>query len=302
LSVRVEGLTRIYGVQRAVDNISFEVHGGQITGFLGPNGAGKSTTMKMLTCYLAPTSGKANVAGYDIEEQSIEVRKRIGYLPEHNPLYTEMYVKEYLRFIAGISKYSGHVSNRINELIEMTGLGVEKHKKIGMLSKGYRQRVGLAQALLHNPEVLILDEPTSGLDPNQVVEIRGLIKEVGKEKTVLLSTHIMQEVQAMCSRVIIINKGKIVADNPTEELTQQASGNNMLRVEFKNPVKASDLKKINGVLDVEQKGKVWILFYDAKDDLRDTIFKWAVANDNTIYEMEREGRSLESIFQSFTKE
>ena len=302
MSVRVEGLTRIYGEQRAVDNISFEVHGGQITGFLGPNGAGKSTTMKMLTCYLAPTSGKANVAGYDIEEESIEVRKRIGYLPEHNPLYTEMYVKEYLRFIAGISKYSGHISNRINELIEMTGLGVEKHKKIGMLSKGYRQRVGLAQALFNNPDVLILDEPTSGLDPNQVVEIRGLIKEVGKEKTVLLSTHIMQEVQAMCSRVIIINKGKIVADNPTEELTQQASGNNMLRVEFKNPVKAADLKMIAGVLDVEQKGKVWILYYDVKDDLRDSVFKWAVANDNTIYEMEREGRSLESIFQSFTKE
>jgi len=256
----------------------------------------------MLTCYLAPTSGKANVAGYDIEEESIEVRKRIGYLPEHNPLYTEMYVKEYLRFIAGISKYSGHISNRINELIEMTGLGVEKHKKIGMLSKGYRQRVGLAQALFNNPDVLILDEPTSGLDPNQVVEIRGLIKEVGKEKTVLLSTHIMQEVQAMCSRVIIINKGKIVADNPTEELTQQASGNNMLRVEFKNPVKAADLKMIAGVLDVEQKGKVWILYYDVKDDLRDSVFKWAVANDNTIYEMEREGRSLESIFQSFTKE
>ena len=301
MSVRVEGLTKIYGEQRAVDNISFEVLGGQITGFLGPNGAGKSTTMKMLTCYLAPTGGKASVAGFDIEEESIEVRKRIGYLPENNPLYTEMYVKEYLRFIAGISKYSGNVSERINELIEMTGLGIEKHKKIGMLSKGYRQRVGLAQALLNNPEVLILDEPTSGLDPNQVVEIRNLIKEVGKEKTVLLSTHIMQEVQAMCGRVIIINKGKIVADNPTEELTQQAEGNNLLRVEFKNPAKAEDLKKINGVLDVEQKGKTWLLYSDANTDLRDAIFKWAVANDNTIYEMEREGRSLESIFQSLTK-
>ena len=301
MSVKVEALTKIYGDQHAVDNISFEVAGGQITGFLGPNGAGKSTTMKMLTCYLAPTAGKAMVAGYDIETQSIEVRKRIGYLPEHNPLYTEMYVKEYLRFIAGISGYEGNISKRINELIEMTGLGVEKHKKIGMLSKGYRQRVGLAQALFSNPEVLILDEPTSGLDPNQVVEIRNLIKEVGKEKTVILSTHIMQEVQAMCSRVIIINKGKIVADNSTEELTRQTTGNNLLRVAFKNPVTASDLKTIPGVIDVEQKGKAWILFYAANDDLRDAVFKWAVNNDNTIYEMEREGRSLEDIFQSFTK-
>jgi len=301
LSVKVEALTKIYGDQHAVDSISFEVAGGQITGFLGPNGAGKSTTMKMLTCYLAPTAGKAMVAGYDIETQSIEVRKRIGYLPEHNPLYTEMYVKEYLRFIAGISGYEGNISKRINELIEMTGLGVEKHKKIGMLSKGYRQRVGLAQALFSNPEVLILDEPTSGLDPNQVIEIRNLIKEVGKEKTVILSTHIMQEVQAMCSRVIIINKGKIVADNSTEELTRQTTGNNLLRVAFKNPVTASVLKSIPGVLDVEQKGKAWILFYAANDDLRDAVFKWAVNNDNTIYEMEREGRSLEDIFQSFTK-
>lgn len=301
MSVKVEALTKIYGDQHAVDSISFEVAGGQITGFLGPNGAGKSTTMKMLTCYLAPTAGKAMVAGYDIETQSIEVRKRIGYLPEHNPLYTEMYVKEYLRFIAGISGYEGNISKRINELIEMTGLGVEKHKKIGMLSKGYRQRVGLAQALFSNPEVLILDEPTSGLDPNQVIEIRNLIKEVGKEKTVILSTHIMQEVQAMCSRVIIINKGKIVADNSTEELTRQTTGNNLLRVAFKNPVTASVLKSIPGVLDVEQKGKAWILFYAANDDLRDAVFKWAVNNDNTIYEMEREGRSLEDIFQSFTK-
>jgi len=301
LSVKVEGLTKIYGEQYAVDSISFEVPSGQITGFLGPNGAGKSTTMKMLTCYLAPTSGKATVAGYDIEENSMEVRKRIGYLPEHNPLYTEMYVKEYLRFIAGIAQYEGNVSQRINELIEMTGLGVEKHKKIGMLSKGYRQRVGLAQALLNNPEVLILDEPTSGLDPNQVVEIRNLIKEVGKEKTVILSTHIMQEVQAMCSRVIIINKGKIAADNSTEELTQQATGNNLLRVEFKNPVTAAELKKIPGVIEAEQKGKIWILFSESQDDLRDAVFKWAVANNNTIYEMEREGRSLENIFHNLTK-
>jgi ABC-2 type transport system ATP-binding protein len=301
LSVKVEQLTKIYGDQRAVDEISFEVLSGEIVGFLGPNGAGKSTTMKMLTCYLSPTSGKAFVSGFNIEDDSIEVRKRIGYLPEHNPLYTEMYVKEYLRFIAGISKYSGHVTNRVNELIDMTGLGIEKHKKIGMLSKGYRQRVGLAQAMLHNPEVLILDEPTSGLDPNQIVEIRNLIKEVGKEKTVILSTHIMQEVQAMCSRVIIINKGKIAADSTTEELTNRVSGRNLLRVEFKNPADVQKLLKIPGVIDVEAKGKGYILYSSGTDDLRESVFKWAVENNNTIYELVREGQSLENIFQTLTQ-
>jgi len=301
LSIKVEQLTRIYGEQRAVDEISFEVLSGEIVGFLGPNGAGKSTTMKMLTCYLAPTSGKAFVAGYNVEEESIEVRRRIGYLPENNPLYTEMYVKEYLRFIAGISNYDGNVTHRVNELIDMTGLGVEKHKKIGMLSKGYRQRVGLAQAMLHNPEVLILDEPTSGLDPNQIVEIRSLIKEVGKQKTVILSTHIMQEVQAMCSRVIIINKGKIAADSSTEELTHRVSGRNLLRVEFKNPVTAAQMKEIKGVQEVEQKGKTWALYSQATEDIRETVFQWAVAHNNTIYEMVREGQSLENIFQSLTK-
>jgi len=301
LSVKVEQLTKIYGDQHAVDQISFEVLSGQVVGFLGPNGAGKSTTMKMLTCYLAPSSGKAFVAGYNVEDDSIEVRKKIGYLPEHNPLYTEMYVKEYLRFIAGISNYDGNISKRVNELIDMTGLSIEMHKKIGMLSKGYRQRVGLAAALLHNPEVLILDEPTSGLDPNQIVEIRSLIKEVGKEKTVLLSTHIMQEVQAMCSRVIIINKGKIAADSTTEELTNRVTGRNLLRVEFKNPVQANQLKTIQGVLDIEQKGKAFTLYSNATDDLREVVFKWAVENNNAIYELVREGQTLENIFQTLTK-
>jgi len=301
LSVKVEQLTKIYGDQHAVDDISFEVLSGQVVGFLGPNGAGKSTTMKMLTCYLAPSSGKAFVAGHNVEDDSIEVRKKIGYLPEHNPLYTEMYVKEYLRFIAGISNYDGNISKRVNELIDMTGLSIEMHKKIGMLSKGYRQRVGLAAALLHNPEVLILDEPTSGLDPNQIVEIRSLIKEVGKEKTVLLSTHIMQEVQAMCSRVIIINKGKIAADSTTEELTNRVTGRNLLRVEFKNPVQANQLKTIQGVLDIEQKGKAFTLYSNATDDLREVVFKWAVDNNNAIYELVREGQTLENIFQTLTK-
>ncbi len=213
MSIQVSGLTKLYDTQKAVDGISFEVKKGEIAGFLGPNGAGKSTTMKMITGYLPPTSGTATVCGFDVVEKPMEVRKRVGYLPEANPLYFEMYVREYLEFSAGIHKIGADKGKRIEEMIEMTGLLKEAHKKIGALSKGYKQRVGLAQAMLHDPEVLILDEPTSGLDPNQIVEIRDLIKRIGADKTVLLSTHIMQEVQAMCSRVIIINNGKIVADD-----------------------------------------------------------------------------------------
>jgi ABC-2 type transport system ATP-binding protein len=301
LSVKVEELTKIYGEQLAVDNISFEIQTGEIVGFLGPNGAGKSTTMKMLTCYVTPISGKAFVSGRNVEEESLEVRKRIGYLPENNPLYTDMYVKEYLRFIAGIHHYDGNVGKRVDELIDMTGLGIEKHKKIGMLSKGYRQRVGLAQALLHDPEVLILDEPTSGLDPNQIIEIRNLIKEAGQQKTVILSTHIMQEVQAMCNRVIIINRGKIVADSSTEELTNRVSGRAMVRVEFKNPVKAEELKAIPGVLQVEKRQDQFLIQSDSKEDLRERIFSWAVQHNNAIYELVKEGQSLENVFQQLTK-
>lgn len=301
MSVKVEELTKIYGEQLAVDNISFEIQTGEIVGFLGPNGAGKSTTMKMLTCYVTPSSGKAFVSGRNVEEESLEVRKRIGYLPENNPLYTDMYVKEYLRFIAGIHHYDGNVGKRVDELIDMTGLGIEKHKKIGMLSKGYRQRVGLAQALLHDPEVLILDEPTSGLDPNQIIEIRNLIKEAGKQKTVILSTHIMQEVQAMCNRVIIINRGKIVADSSTEELTNRVSGRAMVRVEFKNPVKAEELKAIPGVLQVEKRQDQFLIQSDSKEDLRERIFSWAVQHNNAIYELVKEGQSLENVFQQLTR-
>jgi ABC-2 type transport system ATP-binding protein len=217
MSIKVSGLTKVYGTQVAVDHISFELKKGEIVGFLGPNGAGKSTTMKMITGYLPFTDGKASVAGFDIESQSMEVRKRVGYLPEANPLYYDMYVREYLEFTAGIHQLK-NAKQHIETIITHTGLSKEAHKKIGALSKGYKQRVGLAQAMLHNPDVLILDEPTSGLDPNQIVEIRELIKTIGKEKTVLLSTHIMQEVEAMCSRVIIINNGKIVADDTIENL------------------------------------------------------------------------------------
>ena len=300
MSVKVQELTKIYGEQKAVDGISFEIKTGEIVGFLGPNGAGKSTTMKMLTCYLTPTYGKAYVCGKDVEEESLEVRKRIGYLPEHNPLYLDMYVKEYLHFIAGIHQYKGNVSKRVNELVDITGLGVEKHKKIGMLSKGYRQRVGLAHSLLHDPEVLILDEPTSGLDPNQIVDIRNLIREVGQQKTVILSTHIMQEVQAMCNRVIIINRGKIAADSSTEELTSKVSGKNYIRVEFKNPVTAEVLKTIPGVEGAEKRGNGWMLRTDTKTDMRETIFRWSVEKNNVIYELVRETQSLENIFRQLT--
>ncbi|MEI6596549.1 MAG: ATP-binding cassette domain-containing protein, partial [Bacteroidota bacterium] len=212
MSVIVEHLTKIYGAQKALDDISFEVKPGDIMGFLGPNGAGKSTTMKILSGYIPQTSGKASVCGYDVQENSIDVKRHIGYLPELNPLYTDMYVKEYLLFIAELQNLGKRSNNAVESMIERTGLSLERRKKIGQLSKGYKQRVGLAQAMLHNPEVLILDEPTSGLDPNQVGEMRDLIREIGLDKTVILSTHIMQEVEAMCNRVVIIDKGKIVAD------------------------------------------------------------------------------------------
>lgn len=300
MSVKVQELTKIYGTQRAVDSVSFEIGTGEIVGFLGPNGAGKSTTMKMLTCYITPSSGEAWIADKDIYEQSLEVRKKIGYLPENNPLYVDMYVKEYLHFIAGIHHYKGNVGKRVDELVELTGLQVEKHKKIKMLSKGYRQRVGLAQALIHDPEVLILDEPTTGLDPNQIIEIRNLIKDVGKEKTVIFSTHILQEVQAICSRVLIINKGKIVADKPTEELIRSFTGKVFLRVEFKNEVKAEELKTIPGVEQADRKGNHWLLITDGATDIREQVFQFAVSQHNIIYELAQESQSLEKVFQELT--
>ena len=221
MSVVVQKLVRLYGNQRAVDHVTFEVGSGEIVGFIGPNGAGKSTVMKIICGYIPATSGSVSVCGFDVERQSKDVRRQIGYLPEHNPLYTDMFVKEYLSFVAGLYKLGSTTKKRISEIVEATGLGSEQHKKIGALSKGYRQRVGLAQALIHDPAVLILDEPTTGLDPNQIVEIRTLISELGKSKTVLLSTHIMQEVEAICQRALIINKGVIVADATVDDLMKQ---------------------------------------------------------------------------------
>lgn len=302
MSVTVQGLTKVYGEQRAVDNISFSLKKGEIVGFLGPNGAGKSTTMKMVTGYLPPTGGRAAVCGFDPTSQALEARKRLGYLPEANPLYFDMYVREYLLFSAGIHGLGAAAKGRVEEMIQRTGLSREAHKKLGALSKGYKQRAGLAQAMLHDPEVLILDEPTSGLDPNQIVEIRELITGIGKEKTVLLSTHIMQEVQAMCSRVIIISRGKIVADDPIEAL-QRKGGSGALIVQFEKPVEGAALRKINGVKAVQGAGqRRWKLTTDTPDAVRREVMQWALNNDASIASMQSETQSLEEVFRSLTGE
>jgi ABC-2 type transport system ATP-binding protein len=232
MSIISKNITKLYGKQKALDDVSFAIQPGEVVGLLGPNGAGKSTMMKIITCFIPPTSGEVTVDGYDVMDNSIEVRKIIGYLPEHNPLYMDMYVKEYLLYIAGIYKLGKIKKERISEIIDITGLGPEQNKKIGALSKGFCQRTGLAQALLHYPDVLILDEPTSGLDPNQLLEIRNLIKKIGKEKTILLSTHIMQEVEAICDRVIIIHEGRIVADDSTSNLSKISTNQDIITVEF----------------------------------------------------------------------
>ncbi|MEM9920383.1 MAG: gliding motility-associated ABC transporter ATP-binding subunit GldA [Bacteroidota bacterium] len=301
MSVKVQQLTKIYGQQRAVDNASFTAKKGEVLGFLGPNGAGKTTTMKVITCFLPATEGQVEVCGFDTEKAPMDVRRNIGYLPEHNPLYKDLYVREYLQFVAGLH----HLSNkkkRIDEMIERTGLEREQYKQIGALSKGYRQRVGLAQALLHDPQVLILDEPTSGLDPNQLVEIRQLIKSIGQEKTVIFSTHIMQEVQALCDRVIIINQGKIVADDPIESLQNRVSGEAVVIVEFLEKTSAKALTSIKGVKRVKLlENRRWQLISDTKKDIRSDIFKFAVDNGLTMIEMRKEVFSVEDVFQTLTQ-
>ncbi len=302
MSVKVSHLSKIYGSQKAVADISFEVHKGEVLGFLGPNGAGKSTTMKILTCFIPPTTGSAFVCGHDITAEPLEVAKKIGYLPESNPLYLDMYVREYLEFMAGLHKLGKITTARINEMIGVTGLTAECKKKVGQLSKGYKQRVGLAQAMLHDPEVLILDEPTSGLDPNQLVEIRSLIKRLGKNKTVIFSSHIMQEVQAVADRVIIINKGKIVANDTTEHL-QNREGNEMLvTVEFKQTVEKSLLGAIKGVKSLEQlKDGRWSFVSAGKKDLREDIFNFAKEKNLTLLHLNKEEYSLEEVFKQLTR-
>jgi ABC-2 type transport system ATP-binding protein len=311
MSIKVHEITKLYGAQKALDTVSFEIAPGEVVGLLGPNGAGKSTIMKILTCFIPPTSGDASVCNYDILDQSIQVRKKVGYLPENNPLYLDLYVPEFLSFVAGIrsegEKESGkgdrHASRkRVAEIIGITGLGAEQHKKLGALSKGFRQRVGLAQALLHDPEVLILDEPTSGLDPNQLLEIRNLIREIGKEKTVMLSTHIMQEVEAICSRAIIIHKGKIVADESTANFHHLASSKTIISVEFSLPADPMKLKAIAGVTGVKQlAGGRWEISADSTRDIRPDVFKYAVEYNLTVLSMQRDEVKLEEVFQELTK-
>jgi ABC-2 type transport system ATP-binding protein len=301
MSVTVSELTKLYGQQRAVDAITFSARPGEVLGFLGPNGAGKTTTMKILTGYLSQSSGTATVSGYDTATESLQVRRKVGYLPEHNPLYPDMYVREYLQFAASTHGMQ-RPGDRIDELIRRTGLEREAHKRIGALSKGYRQRVGLAQALLHDPEVLILDEPTSGLDPNQLAEIRELIRELGKEKTVIFSTHIMQEVQAICDRVIIIDRGRLVADDPIERLQRRLSGQRSLFVTFDRAVDERQLATIKGVGQVNRLSATgaYRLQLAKNGDPRPAVFRWAVAQDRLILEMRQEGLSVEEIFRGLT--
>lgn len=298
MSIEVKNLFKYYGDQAAVKDVSFKVNSGEIVGFLGPNGAGKSTTMKVITGYIEASSGEVKVCGLPVTVNSLDTRQKIGYLPENNPLYLDMYVKEYLTFVGKIYKVP-NVKERVEEMIKKVGLEVEQNKKIGALSKGYRQRVGLAQAIIHNPEVLILDEPTSGLDPNQLAEIRELIKSIGKEKTVMLSTHIMQEVEAICDRVIIINKGEIVADDKAGEL-QMKSSNKTVYAEFEGSVSKSLLKKIEGVGKVEKVQDGWLLESNTDSDLRKVIAKYAQENDLLVTTLRTEEKSLEEVFKNLT--
>jgi ABC-2 type transport system ATP-binding protein len=301
MSVKVNHITKLYGTQKALDDVSFEIGSGQVVGLLGPNGAGKSTMMKIVSCYIPQTSGSATVMGFDTLEQSISVRRHVGYLPEHNPLYLDMYVREYLAFIASIQLRSSEVDKQVKRMVEITGLGVEQHKKIGALSKGYRQRVGLAQAIIHNPQVLILDEPTSGLDPNQLIDIRSLIRELGKEKTVILSTHIMQEVEAICDRVIIINKGRIVADDRTSAIQDRTRPENVLEVEFETTPDLALFKSLLGVTRIEPAGRSTFRFFSPSGlDLRSDLFAFAVKNELKILTLQKSESSLEDVFHQLT--
>jgi len=300
MSIEVKGLTKIYGEQKAVNNISFQVAKGQIVGFLGPNGAGKSTTMKIITGYLQQDAGTAVVCGINVKDHPIETKKKIGYLPEANPLYYEMYVREYLDFIAGIHHLENK-KNKIEGVIKITGLSTESRKKTGQLSKGYKQRVGLAAALIHDPKVLILDEPTSGLDPNQIIEIREVIKNLGQNKTVLFSSHILQEVEAICNRVIIINKGVLVADDNLVTLQQGNKNNHIVLVEFKEPIEMALLQSLNEVGNVEQSQPHHFKLQTSNPELvRKQLFELALQHNLNIVSLQSENRSLEDIFRNLT--
>lgn len=296
MSIEVRNITKSFGKQKALNDVSFEIKKGEIVGFLGPNGAGKSTLMKILTTSIHADGGEASVNGFNVQSDKKNVQKSVGYLPEHNPLYLDMYVREYLTFNAEV--YHADKS-RIDQVIDQTGLTPEVHKKIGQLSKGYRQRVGLAAALLHDPEVLILDEPTTGLDPNQLLEIRKLIKQIGKEKTILLSTHIMKEVEAVCDRVLIIDKGVIVADKKLEELRELAE--QIIEVEFDYRVEEIVLEKLPHVLAVKNTGGfVYEITFDTATDMRPTLFDFAHDNELKTLQLSRKNKNLESLFTELT--
>ncbi|MCW3082438.1 gliding motility-associated ABC transporter ATP-binding subunit GldA [Segetibacter sp.] len=300
MSIVVSELTKMYGEQKAVDKITFSVQKGEIVGFLGPNGAGKSTTMKMITGYLSPDSGIATVSNINVSADPIAAKKRIGYLPEANPLYYDMYIKEYLEFTAGVHQIKNK-NQRVKEVIELTGLGIEQRKKISQLSKGYKQRTGLAAALIHDPEVLILDEPTSGLDPNQIIEIRNVIKEQGRNKTVLFSSHILQEVEAICDRVIIINKGVLVADDKLANLYQKGN-NDQVRVSFKEPLEAEWLKRLPGVSSVNKVDTfTWKILGTDTNEVKKQLLELSLQHNLNIVSLQTEGGSLEEIFRSLTR-
>lgn len=299
MSVKVENITKRYGRQIAVNDISFEVNRGQILGFLGPNGAGKSTTMKIIAGFITSDDGRVDICGHDVENNPIEIKRKIGYLPESNPLYGDMYVSEYLKFVGTFYKIAD-IKSRVTEIIEMTGLGPERHKQISQLSKGYKQRVGLAQAIIHDPDVLILDEPTSGLDPNQLVEIRTLIRNLGNDKTVIFSSHIMQEVQAICDRVVIIDKGNIVANDDIKLLQNSVNKERSVIVEYEAPFDKNVLSSLQGVSRVEVDGSVYEIWSKSDMDVRPVLFDLAVEHNIRILEMKQSKASVEEIFKAIT--
>ena len=301
MSIEIISLSKFYGHQQVLDDVNLSLKPGQITGLLGPNGAGKSTLMKIMACFIPPTTGSVSVYGYDVMKESLKVRQLVGYLPENNPLYPEMYVREFLLFIAGLYHLGKKSKPRVDELIRLTGLLTESNKKIGTLSKGYKQRVGLAQALMHDPQALILDEPTSGLDPNQLAEIRNLIHEIGLTRTVLLSTHIMQEVEALCQRTVIINKGKIVADDTTATISAGIRGKEVITVEFENAVDPVKLNSIHGVTKVTSlSSNKYELEATAGSDIRAEVFRYAVEQKWVVVAMQKEEHNLEDVFRSLT--
>ena len=302
MSIEIKDLVKIYGSQKAVDTISFQVGKGEIVGFLGPNGAGKSTTMKILTGYLGQDGGEARVCGISVDKDPLEVKKKVGYLPEANPLYPDMYVREYLDFIADVQQVADKKA-RIEAVITLVGLTVESNKKLGQLSKGYKQRVGLAAALIHDPEVLILDEPTSGLDPNQIIEIRDVIKRLGKDKTVLFSSHILQEVEALCDRVVIINRGRLVADSLISRLRTENSEIGTIRIAVRETLEAAKLQQLKGVKGVRRLSETeWELQTDEPDEVKKQLLELALQNNWNIVSLQSENKSLEAIFRSLTNQ